>query len=204
MSCASLAPATMGFRISSATNTTNVDALPDDVYSSDGNVYPVTSLTGAVATGTFAGSGSSLTIHDTVDIIPSGFVYFQLPDPSGGTVPIASVTRSDGTPVLVGPNVWQTPYRPNMVPPQLANLIHIFDCNSTGSYTITYATESSLTWATPTPITYGTPLTATQLNATANTAGNFVYNPPAGTILPEGPQTLSVTFMPTDTNDLAP
>ena len=40
--------------------------------------------------------------------------------------------------MLVGPNVWQTPYRPNMVPPQLNNLIHIFDCNSTGSYTVSY------------------------------------------------------------------
>jgi hypothetical protein len=39
-----------------------------------------------------------------------------------------------------------------------------------------------------------------QLNATANTAGTFVYNPPLGTVLNvAGPKTLSVTFNPTDT-----
>src|ERR1019366_3722675 len=38
----------------------------------------------------------------------------------------------------VGPNVWQTLERIQMVPPKLNNLIHIFDYNSTGSYTVTY------------------------------------------------------------------
>jgi hypothetical protein len=119
-------------------DTTNVDALPDNVYSSDGNVYPVTSLAGAVSSGVVSGVNSSITVNDAADIIPAGFVYFQLPDPSGGQYAIASVKRSDGTELLVGPDVWQTPYRPNMVPPQLNNLIHIFDCNSTGSYTVSY------------------------------------------------------------------
>jgi hypothetical protein len=119
-------------------DTTNVDALPDDVYSSDGNVYPVTSLTGATATGSVSGVNSTITVTDVQDIIPSGFVYFQLPDPSQGQYAITSVKRSDGIELLVGTNVWQTPYRPHLVPPQLTNLIHIFDCNSTGSYAVTY------------------------------------------------------------------
>jgi len=33
--------------------------------------------------------------------------------------------------------------------------------------------------------------------------GNFVYNPPAGTVLTVGTHTLSVTFTPTDTLDYA-
>ena len=37
-----------------------------------------------------------------------------------------------------------------------------------------------ITWATPADITYGTALGATQLNATANTPGTFVYSPVAG------------------------
>lgn len=41
-------------------------------------------------------------------------------------------------------------------------------------------------------------LSATQLDATASVAGTFVYNPPAGTVLAPGPQSLSVTFTPTD------
>jgi len=59
----------------------------------------------------------------------------------------------------------------------------------------------AITWAIPTAITYGTALGATQLNATTNTAGTFVYSPVSGTVLPAGSQTLSVTFTPTDATD---
>jgi hypothetical protein len=68
------------------------------------------------------------------------------------------------------------------------------------SLTVNPATPT-ITWATPAAITYGTMLSATQLDATANTAGSFSYSPPAGTVLSAGSQTLSVTFTPTDTTD---
>ena len=58
-----------------------------------------------------------------------------------------------------------------------------------------------LTWANPAAITYGAALSATQLDATASTAGTFVYAPTAGTVLGAGSQTLSVTFTPTDSTD---
>jgi hypothetical protein len=58
-----------------------------------------------------------------------------------------------------------------------------------------------ITWPSPAAITYLTGLTGTQLNATANVAGNFVYTPPFGTLLDAGTQTLSVTFTPTNTAD---
>ena len=58
-----------------------------------------------------------------------------------------------------------------------------------------------ITWPNPAPLPYGSPLGAAQLNATANTAGTFAYSPAAGTVLPPGAQTLSVTFTPTDTAD---
>ena len=65
-------------------------------------------------------------------------------------------------------------------------------------------TTPVITWATPAPITTTTPLSATQLDATAADGsgnavpGTFVYTPAAGTLLPSGTQTLSVTFTPTD------
>ncbi len=59
----------------------------------------------------------------------------------------------------------------------------------------------TLTWNTPAAINYGTALGATQLNATANVAGTFVYSPASGAILTPGTQTLSVTFTPTDSTD---
>ena len=59
----------------------------------------------------------------------------------------------------------------------------------------------TISWATPAPISYGTPLSATQLDATANAPGTFVYTPAAGTVPDFGSQTLSVTFTPTNTAD---
>jgi hypothetical protein len=59
----------------------------------------------------------------------------------------------------------------------------------------------TFTWTNPAAITYGTQLGATQLNASATIAGSFTYNPPAGTALNAGTNTLLATFTPTDTND---
>jgi len=77
-----------------------------------------------------------------------------------------------------------------------------------GNYRIRKVTFQALpviTWANPTGIVYGTALSATQLNATADVAGTFVYNPPAGTVLQYGAgQVLSVTFTPDDLATYAP
>jgi hypothetical protein len=67
-------------------------------------------------------------------------------------------------------------------------------------YTVAQATPV-ITWATPAAIPYGTALSGAQLNATASTAGTFLYVPTAGTVLSGGNQTLWVGFTPTDTND---
>ncbi len=55
-----------------------------------------------------------------------------------------------------------------------------------------------ITWANPPDIVYGTALGPAQLNASASMPGTFTYSPPAGTCLPAGPHTLSVTFTPND------
>jgi len=59
----------------------------------------------------------------------------------------------------------------------------------------------TITWVTPAPIVLGTPLSSTQLDATANVAGSFSYNPGPGTVLAAGNQTLTTTFTPADMND---
>jgi hypothetical protein len=77
----------------------------------------------------------------------------------------------------------------------------------------------TITWPTPTAgLIAGTPLSATQLNATASSTllsgftgagttgllvtapitGTWSYNPPAGTVLSPGAQTLTATFTPTN------
>jgi hypothetical protein len=59
--------------------------------------------------------------------------------------------------------------------------------------------KPEITWSNPTGITYGTTLSGTQLNASANVAGSFIYTPAAGIQLDAGnTQVLSVEFNPTD------
>jgi hypothetical protein len=77
--------------------------------------------------------------------------------------------------------------------------------NASGTNTITVTsstkTTPTITWANPTAISYGTALSATQLNATANVPGTFVYTPAAGAVLTVGSQTIRVNFTPNDTTD---
>ena len=59
----------------------------------------------------------------------------------------------------------------------------------------------TILWPSPAAITYGTPLGAAQLDA-SSIPGNFVYSPPAGTVLAANPAApLRLTFTPTDLQD---
>jgi hypothetical protein len=75
---------------------------------------------------------------------------------------------------------------------------------ATGTLTINPASPS-IQWV-PAPLTAGTSLGLLQLNATATgvgsvpLSGTWTYTPPAGTVLPAGPATLSVQFSPSDPN----
>jgi hypothetical protein len=60
------------------------------------------------------------------------------------------------------------------------------------------AGQTTLTWPPPAAITYGTTLSGTQLDATGNVPGTFVYTPAAGTVPAVGTDTLSVLFTPTN------
>ena len=72
---------------------------------------------------------------------------------------------------------------------------------ATTTVTVTQVTPT-ITWL-PNPATfaYGTAFSGAQLDATASTAGSFVYTPAAGTTLTVGTHTLSLVFTPTDTTD---
>jgi hypothetical protein len=75
---------------------------------------------------------------------------------------------------------------------------------TTASATVTLSVNQAtptITWPTPAAITYGAGLGSAQLDATSSVAGSFAYSPAPGTVLGAGPQTLTVTFTPTDTAD---
>ena len=69
------------------------------------------------------------------------------------------------------------------------------NANATVPITVQKATPV-IAWATPAAIMSGTALGATQLNATANVAGTFAYNPASGTVLAAGTRVLSAAFTP--------
>jgi hypothetical protein len=74
--------------------------------------------------------------------------------------------------------------------------------SATGSVTLQVNPAApKITWLKPGAIEYGTPLSSVQLDATAAVPGTFAYSPGTGVVLPEGTNTLSVTFTPTDTVD---
>ncbi len=81
------------------------------------------------------------------------------------------------------------------------------------NYTLSYAAGTItiikgtpiVTWNNPSAISYGTPLSATQLNATANVPGAFLYNPVSGTVLTaSGGQVLTANFIPSDLTNFNP
>jgi len=148
-------------------------------------------------------AGDSVTFTATVsplnsgNFVPGGTVTFTdganvLGTPTLGAGGVASVTTSALTvgahtisAVYSGDNIFGTSSAPTISQQVNANV-------------------PVITWANPAAITYGTALSSTQLNATAangggvNVPGTFVYAPAAGAVLNAGPQTLTVTFTPTD------
>ena len=77
----------------------------------------------------------------------------------------------------------------NFVPVQVAAPIDVAKVSPT------------ISWPAPNSIQYGTALSAEELNATASVPGTFTYSPAAGSMLPVGSQTLTVTFTPIDSTN---
>ena len=73
--------------------------------------------------------------------------------------------------------------------------------NLTASTQVTITAQPStntpvISWSAPAAISYGTALNGTQLNATANIAGTFVYTPAAGAVVKAGPRIFSRSLPP--------
>ncbi len=110
----------------------DANSQPDTLYMSDGSIAPVNLATNGQAT--LNGSEAVLTAN-----MPSGWSYLEIPDPGAG-LKLAKAVRSDGKVMLVGPNVWQTDRTfPNSTTYAVhQQLVHLFDYNGTGSYTLYY------------------------------------------------------------------
>ena len=144
---------------------------------------------------TFAvGSSSSFTVtaggyltptlsEDSDDVLPSGVTF----DPSTCIL--------SGTPALGAEGVYTLNFAADNGIGAVAS--------QTFTLTVGEATPV-ITWNIPNPITYGTPLDNTELDATANVPGTFVYSQVVGAVLPAvDTPLLAVTFTPTDTTNYA-
>lgn len=109
---------------------------------------------------------------------------------------------TDGTTPTAGSNIYSGPLSVSATEAVSAIAIakgYTESGVATAAYTIKQPVTPVITWTQPGSILYGTALGGSQLNATANVPGTFVYSPAAGTVPGAGAQTLSVTFTPTDT-----
>jgi len=175
---------------------------------------------GYVGDGNYAASVSPVTITFIVNQIASSISWPQPSAISYGTSlgAILNATASAGSTALQG--AFSYTATPTSGAPSAVNSATVLTAGSytltatfapTNSATDTSATQTvsltvskaalAITWTAPASISYGVPLSATQLNASATVPGTFVYSPAIGTVLGAGPQTLSVTFTPTDSVD---
>jgi hypothetical protein len=185
-----------GFLTSSSSSVT---PTLTDVTVCFSNTVP-TSLVVSSASGTYGGTVNlSGTLTDGVSPLSGRTVSFSLNGNNvGSAVTNASGVASLSNVTLSGINAGSYP---TGVAANFAGAAPFNSSSGTNSLTISKATPT-ITWSDPAPITQGTALSSTQLNATASVAGNFVYNPPSGTVLPAGDgQALNTTFTPTDTTN---
>lgn len=154
----------------------------------------------ATATGSYTGTNNSLTWSITK--APATVTLGGLANTYTGTPKAATATTTPS-----GLTVNFTYDGSSTAPTNAGSyavLTTVNEANYTGSSSGTLIIAKAtpvITWATPAPINVGTPLSATQLNATADVAGTFVYSPASGAVLAAGSQNLGATFTPTDTTN---
>jgi hypothetical protein len=111
--------------------------LPDILYLSNDTTQPVASVLEGTTDAT--PSESRLSVQLTA-VMPPGWTYLRIPEPSNGRLRLVSVRRSDGLELPVDVNVWITRYtftRPGQRPTK-ENTLHLLDQDSGGIYTLTY------------------------------------------------------------------
>ena len=156
-------------------------------------VKAATALDAQAAAGVYGGTATlSASLSSGGGALAGRTVAFFINDESAGT----AVTSASGTaslPVdLADRNVGSYSVRA-----EYAGDATTFASDDTSTLSVEKATPQ-ITWNVPAAIVHGTPLSRQlQLNATVtpDLSGEFVYSPPAGTVLGAGTHTLTVTYV---------
>jgi hypothetical protein len=149
------------------------------------------------------GSSATVTVDQAAPVItwsnPSNIVYGTPLDATqlnaSANVPGSfSYTPTAGTILTAGAHLLSTTFTPT-------DTVNYQTITTAVSISIDKATPI-ITWSNPADIVDGTPLSSTQLNASCNVPGTFIYTPATGTLLGRGNgQVLSTAFTPSDTAD---
>ncbi len=164
-----------------------------NLYIADNGHYQVRKVTfpGPASTPVFSLASGKYTGAQTVTITDS-------------TVGATIYYTTDGTTPTTGSNVYGGPIKVTTtltLQAIAAATGYTASSVAAAAYTFNLPSSPTITWPQPAAITYGTSLSISQLDASSTVAGSFTYTPAAGALLSAGSQTLSVTFMPTDTVD---
>jgi hypothetical protein len=118
-------------------DTPDPNNLPDIVYLSEGSNAPVSLGSNAVVDSPAA--TNHLAVQLTVTM-PAGWSYLRTTNP-GPDFRLVSVRRSDGKMLRLGENAWTTDrtFPASQTSVVREKLLHLFDDDSTGSYTLTFA-----------------------------------------------------------------
>jgi len=163
-------------------------------------------------TASWAGSGNytAVTSGPTAQIINIATPAITWPRPSPITYGAALTTAQLDASTTVAGSFSYSPALGTVLSAGSRTLSATFTPTDTTDYSSTTATVNlqvnqitpTITWAAPAAIPYATPLSATQLSASSGgVAGQFYYTPASGSVLPAGLNTLSATFLPSDTTD---
>ncbi|MRR10713.1 hypothetical protein EG831_11720, partial [bacterium] len=139
---------------------------PDTLHVSDGTVQPVS----VVLEGTVSGEPTSANLQvQLTAAMPPGWTYLRGPDPADGKFRLAKVVRADGFEVPFGQNAWTTDrtFLGNARRPVVEHMIHLFDRDSSGRYTLHYAAL---------PDRDVTPPASTVTQLPADSAAHFAVN----------------------------
>lgn len=118
---------------------TDENHLPDTLYNSNGVTEIVTVGLNPIIDGEINNSNDRVTLTSSVS---NGWVYIRTNDPGQDQFQLSRVVRSDGREIIADENAWTThrTIRLKGQPPYREHLLHLFDKDSTGSYTLFYET----------------------------------------------------------------
>jgi hypothetical protein len=115
----------------------DISDYPDTVHLSDGTTAPVAVQESANVSMEPTAANPSVTLTASMG---TGWTYLRIADPANGALRLTGVRRSDGLVIPLDTNVWVSDrtFIGLGRQPTRENILHLVDCDSPGTYTLTY------------------------------------------------------------------